>query len=305
MVQHPKTLIEFMQMYPTEEDCRQALFEHRWPHGFSCRRCGHERAWHLRGRGLYECASCHYQGSLTAGTVFACTRTDLRKWFLAIWLLASTKKAPSAAELSRQLGVTRKTAWLLRRKITHAMARREGELLLRGIVELDEGFFGGKHAAPQSRGRRQPGKTLVAMAAEHTAGGGHGCAHLRLIADASAESLNAAARATIVPGSLVQTDGWSGYAGLEGAGYGHLPCTLPTGADIDQWLPWSHIVLSNFKRWTLDIFHGVSPAHLQAYLDEYCYRLNRREKREDIFRRLLNRCLLYGAPATYSLLTGT
>src|SRR5450756_592112 len=139
MVQHPKTLIEFMQMYPTEEDCRQALFEHRWPQGFCCRRCGHERAWHLRGRGLYECASCHFQSSLTAGTILSCTRTDLRKWFLAIWLLASTKKAPSAAELSRQLGVTRKTAWLLRRKIIHAMARREGELLLRlSLIHISE-----------------------------------------------------------------------------------------------------------------------------------------------------------------------
>jgi len=305
MVRHPKTLIDFMQMYPTEEDCRQAIFEHRWPQGFSCRRCGHERAWYLQGRGLYECASCHFQSSLTAGTILACTRTDLRKWFLAIWLLASTKKAPSAAELSRQLGVTRKTAWLMRRKIIHAMARREGELLLRGLVELDEAFIGGKRPGPESRGRRQPGRTLVAMAAEHTPGGGLGRAHLRVVADAGAKSLSAAAQATIVPGSVVQTDGWSGYVGLGRAGYGHLPRDLSTGADIDQWLPWSHIVLSNFKRWTLDIFHGVSPAHLQAYLDEYCYRLNRREKREDIFRRLLNRCVLYGAPAPYSLLTGT
>src|SRR5450756_1715463 len=190
MVRHPKTLIEFMQMYPTEEDCREALFEHRWPQGFSCRRCGHEKAWYLRGRGLYECAGCHYQGPLTAGTVLSCTRTDLRKWFLAIWLLASTKKAPSAAELARQLGVTRKTAWLMRRKIIHAMARREGELLLRGIVELDEGFIGGRRPAPESRGRRQPGRALVAMAAEHTKGGGLGCAHLRVVADASAASLS-------------------------------------------------------------------------------------------------------------------
>ncbi len=78
--------------------------------------------------------------------------------------MASTKKAPSAAELVRQLGVTVKTAWLMRRKITQAMARREGELLLRGIVELDEGFIGGKHSGPASRGRRQPGKTMVASA---------------------------------------------------------------------------------------------------------------------------------------------
>ena len=253
----------------------------------------------------FECASCHYQGSLTAGTILSCARTDLRKWLLAIWLLASAKKAPSAAELSRQLGVTVKTAWLMRRKIAHAMARREGDLMLRGIVELDEGFIGGKRCRPASRGRRQPGKTMVAISAEQTPGGGLGRAHLRVVADASADSLTAAARATIAASSVVQTDGWKGYAGLERAGYGHLPRGLPTGADIDQWLPWSHIVLSNFKRWTLDIFHGVSAGHLQAYLNEYCYRLNRREQRQDLFRRVLNRCVLYIAPAPYSLLKAT
>jgi len=74
----------------------------------------------------------------------------------------------------------------------------------------------------------------------------------------------------------VQTDGWSGNGGLEEAGYAHRQRNLPAGADVHEWLPRSHIVLSNFKRWTLDVFHGVSPRHLQAYLDELCYPLNRR-----------------------------
>jgi len=65
----------------------------------------------------------------------------------------------------------------------------------------------------------------------------------------------------------------------------HLFRKLPTGADIDQWLPWLHIVPSNFERWALDVFQGVSPAHLQAYLDEFCYWLNRRDRREDPVRR--------------------
>jgi transposase-like protein len=299
---HPTTLIEFMQLYPTEDACRQAIFEHRFSNGFLCPRCGHGRAWYLNRRALYECAACHYQGSLTAGTIFHGSRTDLRKWFLAIWLLASTKKAPSAAELSRQLGVTAKTAWLLRRKITHAMARRQGELLLRGLVELDEGFLGGKSRGPESRGRRQPHKTMVAVAAEQQADGSLGRAHMCVIEDGSAASLGTAAMTTIRVGSLVRTDGWNGYAGLAGTGYRHEPRSLPTGADVDSWLPWSHIVLSNFKRWTLDVFHGVSGAHLQAYLDEFCYRLNRRSQRLDLFRRILNRCLLYTEPVTYSLL---
>lgn len=300
---HPKTLIEFMQLYATEEDCRRAIFEHRWPEGFVCPRCGHRHAWHLRGRGLYECARCHYQGSLTAGTVFAYSRTDLRKWFLAVWLLASTKKAPSAAELSRQLGVTAKTAWLMRRKITHAMARHKGEVMLRGLVELDEGYLGGRRPLPVARGRRHVGKTMVAVAAERTSEGGFGRAHLRVIGDASASSLTPAAEAVIGPGSHVRTDGWPGYRGLAGAGYDHRQKTLPTGADIDDWLPFSHIVLSNFKRWTLDVFHGVSARHMQAYLDEFCYRLNRRYERTDLFRRILDRCLLYTEPATYAQLT--
>jgi len=120
------------------------------------------------------------------------------------------------------------------------MARREGELVLRGIVEFDEGFIGGKSSGPASRGRRQPGKTMVAISAEQTPGGGLGRAHLHVVADASAASLTAAARAMIAAGSVVQTDGWSGYADLGGVGYGHHPRTLPSGADIDRWPPWSH-----------------------------------------------------------------
>lgn len=302
---HPRTLIEFMQLYPSEEACRRAIFAHRWPDGFVCPRCGHGHAWYLRGRGLYECAQCHYQGSLTAGTVLAGTRTDLRKWFLAIWLLASTKKAPSAAELARQLGVTAKTAWLLRRKITHAMRRRRGESMLRGIVELDEGFLGGRRTRPASRGRRQHGKTMVAVSAEHTPAGGLGRAHLLVVSDGTSSSLDVAASAMISHGSIVPTDGWRGYAGLTYEGYEHRGRALRGTEEIDAWLPWSHVVLSNFKRWMLDIFHGVSPAHLQAYLDEYCYRLNRRQQRVDIFPRLLDRCLTRTAPTTYAMLKAT
>ena len=304
-MEHPTTLIEFMQLYPTEDACAAAILAHRWPSGFTCSRCGSKRAWFLHRRGLYECADCHYQGSLIAGTIFQGSRTDLRKWFFAIWLLASSPKAPSAAELARQLGVTAKTAWLLRRKIQHAMSRHEGELLLAGLVELDEAFIGGKEPGSGRRGRGQPHKSLVAVAASQTAKGGLNQAHLEVIANAKATTLLEAAHATIAPGATVQTDGYRAYAGFAADGYDHRARVLASGAEIDEWLPWSHIVLSNFKRWILGVFHGVSPAHLQAYLDEFCYRLNRRFQRQDLFRRILNRCLLYTKPATYALLIAT
>jgi len=97
-----------MQLYPSEEDCRQASSSIAGPRGSSARAAAIAAPGILPAAVSTECAQCHYQGSLTAGTVLAGTRTDLRKWLLAIWLLASTKKAPSAAELSRQLGVTAK-----------------------------------------------------------------------------------------------------------------------------------------------------------------------------------------------------
>ena len=105
----------------------------------------------------------------------------------------------------------------MRRKTIAAIARGVGEMLLRGGVELDEGCIGGRRLAPESRGRRQPGKAPVAMAAEHTQGGGLGRAKLRVAPDADAKSLSAAALATIAPGSVVQTDDLPGCAGLEGA----------------------------------------------------------------------------------------
>jgi len=201
---HPQTLVEFMEMYPTQDACRRALFEQRWREGFRRPRCAHEVAWYLRGSGL--------------------------------------------------------------------------------------------------RGRASQRKTLVAVSAQHTPGGGLGRAHLRVIDDASAKTLTGAAGVMIQPGSTVRTDGWRSYGALPAAGYRHEPHVQPTPQAASELLPWVHIVISNFKRWQLDVFHGVSAAHLQSYLDEFCYRLNRRDQRLDLFRRILNRRVLYTPPTTYAQL---
>ncbi|MHB0980491.1 MAG: IS1595 family transposase [Thermoleophilia bacterium] len=296
---HPSTLLGFMEMYPTEEACREALFEHRWKDGFCCPRCAHGVGWYLRGRGLFQCAACGYQASVTAGTLLHKSRTDLRKWMIAIWMLSSMKKPPSAAELARQLGVTHKTAWLIRRKISHAMGRKQDELLLRGMVELDESLIGGREIGSGMRGRASKRKSLVAVSAEETPQGTLGRAHIRMIPNAQAVTLRALAEELIEPGSTIRTDGFTGYKHLARAGYQHERRVQDGPRSAGELLPWVHTVISNFKRWQLDVFHGVSPKHLQAYLDEFCYRLNRREVRLDLFRRLLNRCLLYSGPITY------
>jgi transposase-like protein len=299
----PKTLMEFMDMYKTEEDCRRALFAHRWPDGFICPRCSHRRAYPIKSRLLLECATCGYQASLTAGTVLQGTRVDLRKWLLAIYLLAATKKTLSSAELARQLGIAPQTAWTIRHKIMHAMARHEDELLLLGLVEMDESYLGGKK--PGKRGRGAEGKTPVAVMAERRPAGGLSLAHMQVVEGVGGFCLSRAAAAAVAPGSTIMTDGWPSYRGLSTIGYVHEPRVQESPRDAATLLPWVHVVVSNFKRWILDVFHGVSPKHLQSYLDEFCYRLNRRHARTDLFRRIVNRCVRYTEPVTYAQITAS
>ena len=296
----PKTLIEFMEMYNTEEDCQRALYNHKWPDGFRCPRCGHDNAYAHRKRQLFECKACGHQTSLTADTVLHKTRVDLKKWFLAIFLLSQTKKTISAAELSRQLGIAPQTAWTMRRKITEAMARREGELMITGTCEMDESFMGGTRKGIRGRGAK--GKTPVAVMAGVNESGALGMVHMQAIGRVGSLSLEGAAQEAVTPGTDIITDGLHAYRGLASLDYGHRHQVLESPEDAVAVLPWMHVTISNFKRWVLDIFHGVSPKHLQSYLDEFCYRLNRRRSRTDLFRRLLNRCVLYTGPVTYAQL---
>jgi hypothetical protein len=186
--------------------------------------------------------------------------------------------------------------------IVHSMARRGGELLLAGTVEMDETYVGG--GGPDARGRRAGDKAVVAVMAQITAGGGLALAHMRIIPDASTDSLRDAARATVAPKAVLKTDGWAAYPKVaSGLDLGHDATVQGDPGNAANVLPSVHLVISNFKRWVDGIFHGVSNKHLQSYLDEFCYRLNRRYQRTDLFRRLLNRCCIYCGPVTYAALT--
>jgi len=298
----PRDLLDFFTIYPTAAACCDALIESRWPDGFRCPVCGNSRAYWVKRGALFECAACGQQTSPTAGTIFHKTKTSLQKWFLAIYLLSATKKAMSASELARQLRVAYATAWTMRRKIIQAMTRHEGELMLQGRVEFDETLLGGYESGKPGRGSDH--KAVIAVAVERTSNN-KGCrrAHLCVVPDASEPSLVGVATATIAPGSTILTDGWSSYQGLADKGFTHRPKVLGSPQNAVKVLPWAHLMISNFKRWIVDIFHGVSAKHLQGYLDEFCYRLNRRWQRTDIFRRVLNRCARYTTPVSYAQLT--
>jgi transposase-like protein len=135
--------MEFQERFPDDAACLEYLAASRWSEGYRCPACGSERAWILERRHLWECSDCHHQASVTAGTVMHGTRTPLRLWFWAAYLVATHTPGISAKQLQRQLGLSRyETAWLILQKLRRAMVAPEREPL-RGEVEVDEGFLGG------------------------------------------------------------------------------------------------------------------------------------------------------------------
>ena len=215
MRDYPKTLPEFEAEFATEEACREYLFRLRWPEGFRCPRCGHSKVWPI-GKLLWQCAECRYRTSLSAGTVFENTRKPLSLWFRAMWWVTSQKNGASALGLQRVLGLgSYRTAWTWLHKLRRAMVR-PGRDRLPGVIEVDETYLGGPEEG--LRGRETEKKALIVVAAQED-GNGIGRIRLRHVADASGDSLLPFVEDSIEPGSLVKTDGWKGYDGLESRGY--------------------------------------------------------------------------------------
>ena len=172
MVQRPGSLPAFEARFPDDAACARWLFEKRWPQGFRCPGCGHVKGWQLgRGTLLVECARCHRQTSVTAGTVLHRSHLPLELWFLAAWLVATHKNGLSARRLRLQPGLgSYKTAWLLLRKLRRAMVD-PGREPLAGLVEVDETsipFRGKDDPVAAKPGRSHEGKLLIAGAVERS-----------------------------------------------------------------------------------------------------------------------------------------
>jgi transposase-like protein len=300
MEDYPKTLMDLERRFATEEACREYLFRLRWPSGFRCPACGHEKAW-SRSDGLFECGECGHKTSVKAGTIFGGSRKPLVLWFRAIWWVTSQKNGASALGLKRILGLgSYETAWTWLHKLRRAMVR-PGRDRLSGSVQVDETYIGGEK--PGKRGRGAEGKTLVIIAAQED-GKATGRIRLEQVADASGKSLEAAVQDTIEPGTVVKTDGWRGYNRLRCLGYKHK--VIRKTADVgENLLPLCHREAGLIKRWLAGTHQGaVSHEHLAYYLDEYTFRFNRRTSsyRGKLFYRLLQNAVVV-KPTPYNSIT--
>ena len=298
----PRSIVEFQRRFPDDAACRAYLFESRWPDGYRCPRCGGAQAGAEHRRHLWQCKDCGHQTSVTAGTVMHKTRTPLSLWFWAAYLVATHTPGISAVQLQRQLGISRyETAWLMLQKLRRAMVAPEREPL-RGEVEVDEALVGGRREGLRGGRQRDGGKALVGVSVE-IRGQGSGRLRLGVLPDASQTTLTGWVKAIVAPAAIIHTDGWPGYDKLAGAGYEHRPrLQRRDHPDHQKLLPRAHRATSNFKTWLQGTHRGVSPGHLQVYLDEFVFRHNRRRTPMAAFQTLLG----LGAgrePTTYREIT--
>jgi len=300
------TFDEFIKRFLTEEQCRDYLYQLRWPHGFVCPKCKEStKAW-PRGENLHECSKCGYQASVIAGTIFQDTRKPLRTWFTAIWWMTTQKNGASAQGLQQILGLnTYKTAWTWLHKIRTAMVH-PSRTKLSGTVEVDECYIGGEERDGK-RGRGTGNKSVVVIGVEVREGKNQlGRVRMKVVSDASGESLRDFIKENIESGSTIVTDGWQGFASLGENGYSHRILKKFEVADEKNLLPHVHMIVSLLKRWLLGTHQGaVQEMHLQAYLDEYVFRFNRRKaaQRGLLFYRLLENAMQI-PPTTLSELLG-
>jgi transposase-like protein len=299
MEEYPMTFDEFTKRFATEKQCREYLYDLRFPNGFICPKCGGQKAWPI-GDTLYQCAVCGHQTSVIAGTIFQDTRKPLKAWFTAIWWITTQKNGASAMGLRQVLGLkSYKTAWAWLHKIRKAMVFPNRNKLM-GTVEVDETYVGGVETEGK-RGRGAENKALVAIAVEIGEKNKVGRIRMRVVKDASKESLIPFVVDNIEKGCAVITDGWKSYAPLQSEGYSHTVENERECVGNDELLlPHVHLVVSLLKRELLGTYQGAVKAnHLQSYLDEYVFKFNRRKsaKRGLLFYRLLE-CAMRVPPTT-------
>lgn len=316
----PRSLPEFQRLFPDDAACAVYLEKSHWRNGFVCPHC--ETAgdpFRFTNRpSVLRCRKCRRNTGLTVGTVMERTHTPLNVWFWAAYLVASQTPGISAVQFQRQLGLTRyETAFQILHKLRAGMVRPDQDRI-GGLpdehVEVDETWVGGR---TRGKGRGVHNQVLVAGAVEvrrrkretnlnkRRDGRYAGRVRLAIVRDRSAQSLCGFIKNAIVPQTTVITDGWDGYNDLDKLGYNPFAFAARGDPEVTEaHMPMIHLVFSNLKTWLRGIHHGVSQQHLQAYLNEFTFRFNRRFYPFNAFRSLLGIAGDVHAPTYEELYSG-
>lgn len=291
-------ILEFISNYPDEHSCRMDFKEKREHSGLCCSKCGGTRLNWLQSKYQWHCYDCRFRMTLRSGTVMHDSKLPVRTWYLCSALMTMTKKPISASEMQRKLGMKRyEPVWAMMHKIRKAMGQRDDRYRLEGIVEFDEGHFNlpKKKGLKLKRGLGSQRKRNVAVMAESTpledpasAKKSSQCRFykLKVLEGQKADDINECIQESIDEKTIVITDKTIRYVDIHRHVEGHV--TIYSDKEsTNTTLKWVHIAISNAKRVILGVYHCIKGKNLQLYLNEFCYKLNRRYFGEGLFDRLL------------------
>ena len=303
-------LNEFFSQYGTEEICKQYFKDQRELAGIVCRNCAGTKHYWIASANRWQCKSCKCSRTLKCGTVMENSNLGYKVWLWAIYLMALTKKGFSAAEMQRMLGHKRyEPIWLLMHKLRITMGNREDEYKLDGFIEMDEGFFEGIRkkdddtglvvvpakeidrqvkaivavsTTPIEVGRRKDGRPITKP----------GYLKMNVVTALSKTDIAYEAEKMVAETATVTTDGKTSYRTLKGICKKHIEIVIKDKTKISKAFPWVHTAISNAKKKLLGLHHHVKDTYMQNYLNEFCYKFNRRYFGENGFYRLLNISIL-------------
>lgn len=281
----------FLRRYGDEAACEAELLRSRWPQGFVCPRCAATRAtmFRHRGRRHWQCATCHRQTSLRAGTVFDHTRLPLTTWFLALYLLTQSKTNVAALELTRHLGVCYRTAWRVKHKLMQAMTAREASRSLGGLVQIDDAYLGGERNGGKA-GRGSENKRPFVVAVATNAEGHPGFAVIEPVSGFTKAALDEWFARRLLPEAEVYSDGLGAFRAAVDRGHAHTVIDAGGGRAATEaaGARWVNLVMGNVKRSLDGTYHAFRFfKYAERYLGEAMYRFTRRFQLKAMVPRLL------------------
>jgi transposase len=291
--------LQFHTDFPDDNACLNHIFNSRWPNGIIlCPKCGVERKhYRVTNRTAYACDHCGTHRFPLVGTIFEKTSTPLKTWFYAMYLMGSTRCGISAKQVQRECGVTYKTAWRMFKQIRSVLG--EPNLKLEGKpVEIDETYFGGVRKRGKGRPMRGDKKKTPIVAIVQR----QGYVVARAIPDASRRTVFPLIRKHVAPDTVIYTDEFPMYreipniklrgaTGGTKANFKHFKIRHGSGIYVQGHIHTNSVegLWSLIKRGISGVYHSVSPEYLQSYLNEYCFRYNRRHNGNLQFKSILNR----------------
>lgn len=286
-----ENILEFTNHFPDDRTCLQYLSDHKWAYGYTCKKCSHTKFTVRKKNLARDCNRCHHIESPTAGTMFHRVRFGIRKAFMITFEMSATTKGLSASQLSKRYSISRTTAWTFMHKVRTAM-QSSGKYPMKGNVQVDEFVFGGKESLKQGRSKDSKKKKLIG-ALELNETGKVKRVYFKKIEDYSSKSLSKIFNSHISTEAQVLTDKWTGYVPISKR-FNIEQKYSDKGGSMKQ----MHTIIHQVKSWLRSVYSWVHEAHIEKYLAEYSYRINRSIYKQTIFDNLIQR-MMKAQPLTY------